>query len=212
MENNNKACKNCEEEFQKEFEFCPHCGQKAKDDLTMSVLFYNTISNYFSFDAQFFKSFLPLVFRPGFLARKFVEGKRLLYLHPAQYYLFVSVLFFFLFSFQAREYTQKMDTVLKKGFENDNISNKALDSNTIAKITKPLKDPRFVAGMNKEELKKLDSVINEGVNSTSSSTIDFGYDKKKIDSLIAIGSTDTEQLKALGLKEDAGFLKRRLYE
>lgn len=217
MENNRKACKNCEEEFQEEFNFCPYCGQKSKDDLTMSILFYNTISNYFSFDARFFKSFLPLLFRPGFLAREFVQGKRLLYLHPAQYYLFVSVIFFFLFSFQAREYTQKMDTVLKKGFESesistlDSISKKAIDSTTIAKITEPLKDPRFVAGMNKEELKILDSIINEGVNSTSSSTLDFGYDKKKLDSLIAIGATEKEQLKAMGLKEDAGFLMRRLY-
>ncbi len=59
------------------------------------------------------------MFRPGYLARKFIEGKRLLYLHPAQYYLFVSVVFFFLFSFQAREYTQKVDRVLKKEFDND---------------------------------------------------------------------------------------------
>ena len=170
MENNNKACKNCEEEFQEEFEFCPYCGQKAKEDLTIGVLFYNTISNYFSFDARFFKSFLPLMFRPGYLARKFVEGKRLLYLHPAQYYLFVSVVFFFLFSFQAREYTQKMDNVLKKGFENDTISSldkfskKAMDSNTIAKITEPFKDPRIATGFDKEELIKLDSLINKNIN------------------------------------------------
>ncbi|TDI71568.1 MAG: hypothetical protein E2O86_01630, partial [Bacteroidetes bacterium] len=63
MEINNTTCKNCEREFQEGFEFCPHCGQKAKDDLTMGVLFYNTISNYFSFDARFFKSFFPLMFR-----------------------------------------------------------------------------------------------------------------------------------------------------
>ena len=57
------ACKNCEQEFEKGFEFCPYCGQKAKDDLTIGVLFYNTISNYFSFDARFLRSFIPLMFR-----------------------------------------------------------------------------------------------------------------------------------------------------
>ena len=86
-------CKNCEKEFEEGFEFCPHCGQKAKDDLTIGVLFYNTISNYFSFDARFLRSFIPLMFRPGYVARRFVEGKRLQYLHPAQYYLFVSVIY-----------------------------------------------------------------------------------------------------------------------
>ena len=122
MEDKKIICKNCEQEFQESFQFCPYCGQKAKDELTMGVLFYNTISNYFSVDARFLRSFFPLLFRPGYLAKKFVEGKRLLYLHPAQYYLFTSVVFFFLFSFQAREYNQKVDNVLKKGFENNQIS------------------------------------------------------------------------------------------
>jgi len=219
MENNNRACKNCEEEFQDGFEFCPHCGQKAKENLTMGILFYNTISNYFSFDARFFKSFLPLMFRPGYLARKFVEGKRLLYLHPAQYYLFVSVLFFFLFSFQAREYTQKLDTVLKEGLKQDSISVindaplKVIDSNTITKLTQPFKDPKIITGMTREELGKLDSLIQDQVNSSKSKKpdFDFGYDKKRLDSLIAIGAPEEEQLKAMGMKEDAGFFARRLY-
>ena len=97
-----KDCKNCEQPFDDAYEYCPHCGQKDKDELTIGLLFYNTISNYFSFDARFFKSFIPLLFKPGYLARKFIEGKRLLYLHPAQMYLFISVVFFFLFNFLVR--------------------------------------------------------------------------------------------------------------
>jgi hypothetical protein len=217
MENNYKACKNCEEKFQEEFEFCPYCGQKAKEDLTIGVLFYNTISNYFSFDARFFKSFLPLMFRPGYLTRKFIEGKRLLYLHPAQYYLFVSVLFFFLFSFQAREYTQQLDGVLKKSFKSesisslDSISKKTIDSNTIAKITEPFKDPRITTGLDKVELKTLDSILTESVNSENTSGFNLGSVTKKLDSLIAIDAPEEEQLKALGMSEDAKFLNRRFY-
>ena len=74
-------CKNCGEPFDEGFSFCPHCGQKSNDELTIGVLFYNTISNYFSFDARFLKSFLPLMFKPGHLAKEFIKGKRLLYLH-----------------------------------------------------------------------------------------------------------------------------------
>ena len=98
METNTPTCQNCEKPYEEGFEFCPHCGQKTNEDLTIGVLFYNTISNYFSFDARFLKSFIPLMFRPGYLARKFLEGKRLLFLHPAQMYLFVSVIFFFILS------------------------------------------------------------------------------------------------------------------
>ena len=217
MENSNRACKNCEEEFQEEYEFCPHCGQKAKDDLTMGVLFYNTISNYFSFDARFFKSFLPLMFRPGYLAKRFVLGKRLQFLHPAQYYLFVSVVFFFIFSFQAREYNQKVDRALKKGFESDStstldsIQKQSLDSISLAKLTKPLKDKQIITGMDDAELKKLDSIIKENANSGEMPNMDFGYDKKKLDSLIAADAPLAEQLKAMGMDDDAGFFKRRLY-
>tara|TARA_R110002033_G_scaffold104428_5_gene151932 strand:- start:379 stop:702 length:324 start_codon:yes stop_codon:yes gene_type:complete len=106
MKHDYTTCKNCEKDYDKEFQFCPHCGQKANDELTLGVLFYNTISNYFSFDARFFKSYIPLMFKPGYLPKRFIEGKRLLYLHPAQMYLFISVVFFFLFSFIAREYSR----------------------------------------------------------------------------------------------------------
>jgi len=217
MENKNSVCKNCEKEFLEEFQFCPFCGQKSKDELTMGVLFYNTISNYFSVDARFFRSFIPLMFRPGFLAKRFVEGKRLLYLHPAQYYLFASVIFFFLFSFQVREYNQKVDTVLKKGFENDavlqidSLQKKTIDSASIAKLTQPLKDKNVITGVDTKELEKLDSIIAVNSNNTNNSSINFGYDKNKLDSLIAIGAPESDQLKAMGMEDDAGFLKHRFY-
>ena len=54
------TCKNCELDHEVGFQFCPHCGQKTNEDLTVGVLFYNTISNYFSFDARFFCSWTLL--------------------------------------------------------------------------------------------------------------------------------------------------------
>jgi len=217
MENKKTTCKNCEQEFQDSFKFCPYCGQNAKDDLTIRVLFYNTISNYFDIDARFFKSLIPLMFRPGYLARKFVEGKRLQYLHPAQYYLFASVIFFFIFSFQAREYNQKVDKALKKGFENeallefDSIPNKALDSVSVAKLTQPLKENQVITGMDDEELERLDSIIKNSASADKDLNLSFDYDKEKLDSLIAINAPEAEMLKAMGMKDDDGFLKKRFY-
>ena len=74
LEENQIICQNCEKQHHKDDNFCPHCGQSTVDDLTIGVLFYNTISNYFSFDARFLKSFLPLMFKPGYLAARFIEG------------------------------------------------------------------------------------------------------------------------------------------
>ena len=217
MENKNTSCKNCEQEFQESFKFCPNCGQNAKEDLTIRVLFYNTISNYFDIDARFFKSLIPLMFRPGYLARKFVEGKRLQYLHPAQYYLFASVIFFFIFSFQAREYNQKVDKALKEGFESDTVLNldtipkKTLDSVEVTKLTQSLRDNQTFTGMDEEEIEKLDSIIANSSNQDNISRMDFGYDKHKLDSLIAAGAPEAEQLKAMGMKDDDGFFKKRFY-
>lgn len=213
----NKPCKNCEESFNESFEFCPYCGQKAKDDLTIGVLFYNTISNYFSFDARFLKSFIPLMFKPGYLARRFVAGKRLLYLHPAQMYLFISVVFFFMFSFKIREYNSNLDKAIKKGFEiersTDSIEVVPLDSAKVAKIANPLKNTMLMEGMSDADRAELDSVFALTTNPKKiDNNFSFGYDTKKLDSLIANDAPEKEQLKVLGMKEDTGFFGKLFYK
>ena len=42
-------CKNCEKPFNDGYKFCPNCGQKSNDKLTIAVLFNNTINNFFIF-------------------------------------------------------------------------------------------------------------------------------------------------------------------
>ncbi|WP_242204629.1 DUF3667 domain-containing protein [Aestuariivivens insulae] len=205
MKSQRETCKNCEKQFNDDFNFCPYCGQQAKEDLTVSVLFYNTISNYFSFDARFFKSFFPLVFKPGLVAKRFVEGKRLKYLHPAQYYLFVSVIFFFIFSFKVREYNSSADKVLSKGFEvlqNENINMPNLDTLQTALIP----DSIFKDGKLNDFRKVPKSKVEKAKDSTIS--IDLGFDSKVLDSLIAAGASEEEQLRFIGLDDDSGFLKR----
>ena len=214
MSENTVSCKNCNKEFNEDYHFCPHCGQQAKDDLTISLLFYNTISNYFSFDARFFKSFLPLMFKPGYVARQFVGGKRLQFLHPAQYYLFVSVIFFFLFSFKAREYNANVDKALKQGFENESVLGgldpKPLDSLATKTLSETLKENQRITGLSDTELQKIDSAMVEANHNPPNLT--FDYDKKKVDSLIAINAPEPEILSAMGMKEDAGFLTKRFYQ
>jgi hypothetical protein len=213
MKDQTKHCKNCNAEFNKEFEFCPYCGQKAKDELTLGLLFYNTISNYFAFDARFFKSFIPLMLKPGYVARKFVEGKRLQYLHPAQYYLFVSIVFFFLISFQVRDYNAMANEAMKEGFkmekEDKELPVNTLDSTDIVKITDPLlKNPIVTKDLSEAELKALDSTLKTNLSKSSKPKLNFGYDTKKLDSLIAVGASEEAQMKAIGLDENSGWFER----
>lgn len=218
LEQNMTTCQNCENEHHIEYDFCPHCGQQTDDELTVGVLFYNTIANYFSFDARFFKSFVPLVFKPGILAKRFVSGKRLMYLHPAQMYLFISVVFFFMFSFKIREYNANFDKVLEEGFKieqsQDSINVNPIDSATVEKLKAPLKnDSGLLSGMSDQERQELDSLLtNVSKPRKTNNNVNFGYDTKKLDSLIAIGASEKEQLQSLGMKEDDGFLKRQFYK
>ena len=216
MESKTTICKNCENEHDESFEFCPHCGQQTEDDLTLGLLFYNTIANYFSFDARFLKSFVPLVIKPGYLAKKFLEGKRLLYLHPAQMYLFISVIFFFLFSFVARDTTQKLDTAFKEelNFDRskkvvDSLKKEKLDSLQIEKLLKPINDNKEQIGLKEEEIKAIDSVLQN--QDSRDFTTSFGFDESAIDSLIQIGAPDIEIYKQMGMKEDAGYFTRKFF-
>ncbi len=209
------TCKNCENTYEKGFQFCPHCGQKTDDELTLGVLFYNTISNYFSFDARFFKSYIPLMFKPGYLAKKFIEGKRLLYLHPAQMYLFISVVFFFLFSFIARETTEQFDKALKKGIDKtetviDSLKNdKLLDSLKTEQFLKPISENKIPVEILKEN-KELDSILKDKDKKEVVKT-SFNFDNNKIDSLIAVNAPESEIYKAMGLKDDAWAFQKKFY-
>lgn len=224
MSTETKHCTNCEYQLTPYHNYCPNCGQKVDDKLSMRVLFHNTIMNYFSVDARFFRSFIPLLVKPGFLAKEFVKGKRLLYLHPAQFYLFASIVFFFLFSIATRSSQRSFDDSMKKTFGNekaiveeanrvrDSIA-KALeiqaatmngdDSLAIANMknlllnTTPEKDSlKFKAS----STKKKDSVIGN--------TFGFNFDTDLLDSLENVNASTEEKLKAMGYKEDDGMFSK----
>lgn len=183
------ACKNCEQIFDASYSFCPYCSQEAGDNLTLKVLFHNTISNYFCVDARFFKSFVPLMFKPGLLPKRFVGGKRMLYLHPAQFYLFVSVVFFFLFSFVVSKQEQEMSKVWNSAFD--------------SKETK-MTPPESIAT---EEISGPDKTIDIG----NGNTINIGSGKSELDSLIAINAPEEQVLKSMGYAEGDSKFKHKLY-
>lgn len=219
MESKKINCQNCELPFEEGFKFCPHCGQKTNEDLTIGVLFYNTISNYFSFDARFLKSFFPLMFKPGYLAKCFLEGKRLLYLHPAQMYLFVSVIFFFIFSFTVNDWIKEADKATADFNASNDIEvlNKAygqvLDS--IAKnSTEGIEKQKGIPlNFNKNETQEMiDSIINAEKLKNNGGAVNFAISKRKLDSLRQAGADDMTIYKEMGMEEDASFIQRRAYK
>jgi len=220
-------CSNCNQRFEAHYPYCPYCGQQAEDKLTLGVLFHNTIANYFSVDARFFKSFIPLMTRPGYLPKRFVSGQRLLYLHPAQMYLFISVVFFFLLSFISRQQAQSIDTDIKRQFDQadavrDSIQEREQDSlkhlqDSILdeQVMKPLKEHQKQFGLTDEQMKQVDSSMYEATKrrdrGMNGSFAGLEYNQKEIDSMIDAGATDDEILKHIGMSDDTGVISKRFY-
>ncbi|APY07190.1 hypothetical protein BWZ20_02220 [Winogradskyella sp. J14-2] len=208
------TCQNCEQQYENGFKFCPHCGQKTNDELTLGVLFYNTISNYFSFDARFLKSFIPLMLKPGFLAKAFINGKRLLYLHPAQMYLFISVIFFFIFSFTARKQSDVINKELKKTLNSDVAEVKESIKDYKKDSIKDIKDKQLI-----EINKALREETNDEVENTTSTeksskgiNTSFDFNQIEIDSLINANVSDDDIYRHMGLNDDDGWLTQKFYE
>ena len=53
----------------------------------------------FTFDTRFFRSLLPLFFRPGFLTKEWIAGRRSRYIPPLRLYVFISIMSFLFFRY-----------------------------------------------------------------------------------------------------------------
>ena len=88
-------CLNCKQPISNNDNFCSNCGQ-VNDELPLSIKQFISefFAGFFSFDTRFFKTFTPLLFKPGKVSRDYIEGKRKRYVNPFQLYLHVTILFF----------------------------------------------------------------------------------------------------------------------
>lgn len=86
--------------------YCHACGQKVlPPNQTFGELLSNFISSFWSYEGKFWTTIKYLLFRPGLLAKDYVEGKRERYFHPARMYVFISFIFFIVLALMPdREY------------------------------------------------------------------------------------------------------------
>jgi hypothetical protein len=78
--------------------FCHVCGQ---ENVIPKETFWHMVTHFFyditHFDSKFFTSVKDLLFRPGFLSKEYMAGRRVRYLHPVRMYVFTSAIFFLFF-------------------------------------------------------------------------------------------------------------------
>ncbi|HZY40341.1 MAG TPA: DUF3667 domain-containing protein [Mucilaginibacter sp.] len=88
-------CLNCGATLQGKY--CHVCGQENLEiKESFGHMMNHAISDYFHFDHQFFHTLKPLLFKPGFLTKEYMAGKRVQFLHPVKMYIFISVVYFLL--------------------------------------------------------------------------------------------------------------------
>ncbi len=95
-ERREKDCLNCGTIVQGRY--CHTCGQ---ENVVPKETFWHMVTHFFyditHFDSSFFSTVKILLFKPGFLSREYMNGKRATYLHPIRMYVFTSAVFFLLF-------------------------------------------------------------------------------------------------------------------
>jgi hypothetical protein len=112
----NEFCLNCGTKLLDTF--CHHCGQKdIPQRQTLGELWVNFISSFWSYEGKFFRTAKFLITKPGFLALEYNAGRRESYYHPARMYVFISFVFFLLFSISTVDVNK--DAVLRSTVELD---------------------------------------------------------------------------------------------
>ncbi len=95
-------CLNCGTSME-DYNYCPECGQiNTTKQVPLKLFFHDILGDYFTFDSRFFRSFIPLLRKPGHLTNEYNSGRRVSYILPLRLYLFVTILFFFIISLQGK--------------------------------------------------------------------------------------------------------------
>jgi len=91
-----KNCLNCGAQVMGPY--CQVCGQH---NIEPKESFWGLITHFVyditHFDGKFFSTLKFLIFKPGFLTREYVRGRRVAYLHPIRMYIFIAAFFFIIF-------------------------------------------------------------------------------------------------------------------
>ncbi|MCH8319079.1 MAG: DUF3667 domain-containing protein, partial [Bacteroidetes bacterium] len=97
-------CLNCGNRLSSKHNYCPVCGQENTNKrVSFGLLLKDFIKDNFELDSRLAESIVPFLFKPGFLTKAYSEGKRVEYIAPVRLYLIISILYFFLLTFESKK-------------------------------------------------------------------------------------------------------------
>jgi hypothetical protein len=178
--------------------YCHVCGQ---ENVEPKESFWHLLTHFFNdithFDGKFFITLKDLLFKPGFLSKEYMIGRRASYLNPVRMYVFTSAIFFLLFfSFFRSKESIKIDPEIN-GKTLGQIDK--MDSATFAKFTSHITEEsgRPVGPMTREEFKRYaDTIVRIFLDSSGLHVAGAGYiSLKEFDSLQHTNSREHNWLK-----------------
>jgi hypothetical protein len=93
------SCPNCGYNFHYDCRYCPECGQKNHSlAIPFKHVMEEVLESTLHFDTKLVHSLKLLIFKPGILSAEFISGRRMRYVPPIRLYIFISFMFFFLYS------------------------------------------------------------------------------------------------------------------
>ena len=88
-----RACRNCGETLLGPY--CSRCGQEDLDlHRPLKQLAQDAAGDLLNLDTRLLRTLGPLVFRPGFVIREYLAGRRVRFVPPLKMFLLASVVFF----------------------------------------------------------------------------------------------------------------------
>lgn len=166
----NLDCLNCGYPFFGSELYCPECGQKNNQKRINFGNFIKEVFNgFFSWDAKFWKTLLPLLTKPGKVSKDYIEGKRARYTNPFRFYITTSILFFLLLGLgnivkEYRDFNSDKSVNTDLGFIKINTNDKKENAET----------SDVVDGWNSYQKKKNKDKSNEDI------ALDTVQDTKKV--------------------------------
>lgn len=86
-------CLNCDKTLPEAAGFCPACGQETRHrPPTVFDFIKEFAGNYFAFEGSLWRTLKLLLFFPGMLTRKYLDGQRSHYVRPLRLYLSIGLL------------------------------------------------------------------------------------------------------------------------
>jgi hypothetical protein len=181
-----KDCLNCGTIVQGKY--CHICGQ---ENVEPKEGFWHLVQHFFyditHFDSRLFDSLRYILFRPGFLPKEYLQGRRVRYVNPVQLYVFMSA-FFFLIFFTFSPHGEDIIDIKVRDINGKTLEDIAImDSTEFAAFTATINknDKKPAVPMTREQFRNyIDSeAIYSGIHFTSSSY----RSKAAYDSLLATG-------------------------